>query len=334
MTPARPGRRPGGTGDPARTWRTRPGRPGLSRFPVFRGTLDSVVGTAHVKDVLAVPAERRTRIYVSELMREPLLVPETLTVDRLLDRLSGKRTMAVVIDEYGGTAGVATLEDIVEEVVGEVRDEHDPHETPDLAPGRHGRGRATRCTRPTAPRAWTSSRASGCGRRRGRTRHSPDWWRRCSAGSRPSVTRLEVAGWRWTWWTPRAAGRLASAARAALAEATEPDEKGGGLMTAVQLLIGLATLVVNAFFVGAEFALISVRRSQIEPLRRPGRPARQERAVGPGARVRADGGRAARHHAVHAGAGRGRGARDRAPAGAGVPRGGRCPRARGTRCPS
>lgn len=106
---------------------------GLSRFPVYRGNLDSVVGTAHIKDVLAVPAELRTRVSVSELMREPLLVPESLTVDRLLDRLSGKRTMAVVIDEYGGTAGVATLEDIVEEVVGEVRDEHDPHETPDLA---------------------------------------------------------------------------------------------------------------------------------------------------------------------------------------------------------
>ncbi|MEV1085292.1 hemolysin family protein [Streptomyces sp. NPDC050211] len=106
---------------------------GLSRFPVFRGNLDSVVGTAHIKDVLAVPAERRARVRVAELMREPLLVPESLTVDRLLDRLSGKRTMAVVIDEYGGTAGVATLEDIVEEVVGEVRDEHDPHETSDLA---------------------------------------------------------------------------------------------------------------------------------------------------------------------------------------------------------
>jgi CBS domain containing-hemolysin-like protein len=106
---------------------------GLSRFPVYRDTLDSVVGTAHIKDVLAIPAERRTLVHVSEMMREPLLVPETLTVDRLLDRLSGKRTMAVVIDEYGGTAGVATLEDIVEEVVGEVRDEHDPHETPDLA---------------------------------------------------------------------------------------------------------------------------------------------------------------------------------------------------------
>jgi CBS domain containing-hemolysin-like protein len=107
---------------------------GLSRFPVYRGNLDSVVGVAHIKDVLAVPAELRGRRSVSDLMREPLLVPETLTVDRLLDRLSGKRTMAVVIDEYGGTAGVATVEDIVEEVVGEVRDEHDPHETPDLAP--------------------------------------------------------------------------------------------------------------------------------------------------------------------------------------------------------
>ncbi|GAA2936281.1 hemolysin family protein [Streptomyces enissocaesilis] len=107
---------------------------GLSRFPVYRGSLDSVVGIAHIKDVLTVPAERRPSHPVSSLLREPLLVPESLTVDRLLDRLSGRRTMAVVIDEYGGTAGVVTLEDIVEEVVGEVRDEHDPHETPDLAP--------------------------------------------------------------------------------------------------------------------------------------------------------------------------------------------------------
>ncbi|KAA0942386.1 hemolysin family protein [Streptomyces apricus] len=116
---------------------------GLSRFPVHRGTLDSVVGIAHIKDVIRVPADRRARTAVAQVMREPLLVPETLTVDRLLDRLSSRRTMAVVIDEYGGTAGVATLEDIVEEVVGEVRDEHDPHETPDLAPaGTDAEGRA------------------------------------------------------------------------------------------------------------------------------------------------------------------------------------------------
>ncbi|WP_306313090.1 hemolysin family protein [Streptomyces hydrogenans] len=106
---------------------------GLSRFPVYRGNLDTVVGIAHIKDVLAIPAEQRRLRRVGDIAREPLLVPETLTVDKLLDRLSGKQTMAVVIDEYGGTAGVATLEDIVEEVVGEVRDEHDPHETPDLA---------------------------------------------------------------------------------------------------------------------------------------------------------------------------------------------------------
>ena len=105
---------------------------GLSRFPVYRDSLDSVVGVVHIKDALAVPAEQRDRHPVTALMKEPLLVPESLPVDRLLDRLSSERSMAVVIDEYGGTAGVATLEDIVEEVVGEVRDEHDPHETPDL----------------------------------------------------------------------------------------------------------------------------------------------------------------------------------------------------------
>jgi CBS domain containing-hemolysin-like protein len=107
---------------------------GLSRFPVYRESLDSVVGVAHIRDVLAVPADERPLRTLGQVMREPLFVPESLTVDRLLDRLSGRQTMAVVIDEYGGTAGVATLEDIVEEVVGEVRDEHDPHETPDLAP--------------------------------------------------------------------------------------------------------------------------------------------------------------------------------------------------------
>ncbi|MEU2624406.1 hemolysin family protein [Streptomyces sp. NPDC007157] len=116
---------------------------GLSRFPVYRDSLDSVVGTAHIKDILALPVAERARVRVAQVMREPLLVPESLTVDRLLDRLGGRRTMAVVIDEYGGTAGVATLEDIVEEVVGEVRDEHDPHETPDLAPaGADEQGRA------------------------------------------------------------------------------------------------------------------------------------------------------------------------------------------------
>lgn len=115
---------------------------GLSRFPVYQGGLDTVVGIAHIKDVLAIPAEQRPLRPVTAFLREPLLVPDSLTVDRLLDRLSAKRSMAVVIDEYGGTAGVVTFEDIVEEVVGEVRDEHDRDELPDLAPaGADARGR-------------------------------------------------------------------------------------------------------------------------------------------------------------------------------------------------
>lgn len=139
---------------------------GLSRFPVYRGSLDTVVGTVHIKDVLALSAEERHGYPVSQLLRAPLLVPESLTVDRLLDRLSGKQTMAVVIDEYGGTAGVATLEDIVEEVVGEVRDEHDPHETPDLAPaGTDASGRrAVLGRRRSADRPAAPDRPAGAGR--------------------------------------------------------------------------------------------------------------------------------------------------------------------------
>ncbi|MFE7135955.1 hemolysin family protein [Streptomyces sp. NPDC057638] len=105
---------------------------GLSRFPVYRDTLDVVIGTVHIRDVLALDADARPRTPITELVAAPLLVPDTLPVDTLLERLRVERTMAVVIDEYGGTAGIVTAEDIVEEVVGEVRDEHDPLSTPDL----------------------------------------------------------------------------------------------------------------------------------------------------------------------------------------------------------
>jgi CBS domain containing-hemolysin-like protein len=107
---------------------------GLSRFPVYRDSLDEVIGTVHIRDVLALEPDKRAATPVTELATAPLLVPDSLTADRLLERMRAGRTMAVVIDEYGGTAGVATVEDIVEEVVGEVRDEHDPVEIPDLRP--------------------------------------------------------------------------------------------------------------------------------------------------------------------------------------------------------
>ncbi|MCP3816995.1 hemolysin family protein [Streptomyces sp. A3M-1-3] len=98
---------------------------GLSRFPVYRERIDEVVGMVHLKDALAVPAHERLRTPVGRISVQPLLVPETLPVQPLLERLRSEQPMAVVVDEYGGTAGVVTLEDIVEELVGEVRDEHD-----------------------------------------------------------------------------------------------------------------------------------------------------------------------------------------------------------------
>ncbi|QKV91551.1 HlyC/CorC family transporter [Streptomyces sp. NA02950] len=107
---------------------------GLSRFPVYRERLDEVIGMVHLKDALAVPAHDRLRTPVGGIAQPPLLVPETLPVQPLLEQLRSEQPIAVVVDEYGGTAGVVTLEDIVEELVGEVRDEHDDEDAdmPDL----------------------------------------------------------------------------------------------------------------------------------------------------------------------------------------------------------
>jgi CBS domain containing-hemolysin-like protein len=101
-------------------------RTGLSRFPVVDDGIDDVVGFVHVKQAVAVPRERRGDVPVSALQSEALRVPETMGLDLLLGELRGRGyQMAVVVDEYGGTAGVVTLEDLVEELVGEVADEHD-----------------------------------------------------------------------------------------------------------------------------------------------------------------------------------------------------------------
>ncbi len=101
-------------------------RTGFSRFPVMDDDIDDIVGIVHVKQAVAVPRDRRAAVPVSALQFEPLRVPETMKLDTLLGELRGRGyQMAVVVDEYGGTAGVATLEDLVEELVGEVADEHD-----------------------------------------------------------------------------------------------------------------------------------------------------------------------------------------------------------------
>jgi CBS domain containing-hemolysin-like protein len=99
---------------------------GFSRFPVLDDSIDDVVGVVHVKQAVAVPREKRADVPVSALQSDALRVPETMKLDVLLGELRGRGyQLAVVVDEYGGTAGVATLEDLVEELVGEVSDEHD-----------------------------------------------------------------------------------------------------------------------------------------------------------------------------------------------------------------
>lgn len=101
-------------------------RTGFSRFPVIEEDADDVVGIVHVKQAVAVPREKRPEVPVGALMTDAERVPETMPGDTLLAEVRGRGyQMVIVVDEYGGTAGVVTLEDLVEELVGEVSDEHD-----------------------------------------------------------------------------------------------------------------------------------------------------------------------------------------------------------------
>ncbi|ENY82867.1 hypothetical protein EBMC1_02155 [Sphingopyxis sp. MC1] len=112
---------------------------GHSRLPVYRETLDEVVGMIHVKDVFAVLAEGRTPPPLLDLLRQPLYVPQSMGVLDLLAEMRAKRThLAIVIDEYSGTDGLVTIEDLVEEIVGEIEDEHDDEPTALFVPDADG----------------------------------------------------------------------------------------------------------------------------------------------------------------------------------------------------
>ena len=100
---------------------------GHSRLPVYRDTLDSIIGMIHIKDVFAVLAsDEQPPESLEAFIRQPRFVPQNMSVLALLDEMRRTRThLAIVLDEYSGTEGLVTIEDLVEEIVGEIEDEHD-----------------------------------------------------------------------------------------------------------------------------------------------------------------------------------------------------------------
>lgn len=99
---------------------------GHSRLPVYEGTIDNVIGLIYAKDLLRYWGEPDAAIELRKLIRAPFFVPETKNLEELLHDFKKRRVhMAVVIDEYGGTAGLVTIEDLLEEIVGDIQDEYD-----------------------------------------------------------------------------------------------------------------------------------------------------------------------------------------------------------------
>lgn len=107
---------------------------GHSRLPITGESLDEIVGMVHIKDVFNAYFDATERKSVDEIIRTPLFVPESMGVLDLLARMRAERVhLAIVIDEFGGTEGLVTIEDVVEEIVGDIADEHDEEEQPLLA---------------------------------------------------------------------------------------------------------------------------------------------------------------------------------------------------------
>jgi CBS domain containing-hemolysin-like protein len=102
---------------------------GHSRLPVYGESLDEVIGMVHIKDVFVAKVDETRDRSMGALMREPLFVPESMGVIELLARMRTERVhLGIVVDEFGGTEGLVTIEDVVEEIVGEIEDEHDDAE--------------------------------------------------------------------------------------------------------------------------------------------------------------------------------------------------------------
>lgn len=111
-------------------------RSGHSRIPVYKDTRDNIVGILHAKDVLSSLLDHGDdEPSVSTVMREPFFVPETKSIRTLLQEFRArKQHIAIALDEYGGTSGLITIEDVLEEIVGDIEDEHDAPRQEDIRP--------------------------------------------------------------------------------------------------------------------------------------------------------------------------------------------------------
>ncbi len=102
---------------------------GHSRIPVFEGTIDNVVGILYAKDLLKCWGQDESALVVRKLLRAPFFTPETKNLEELLQEFKKRRVhLAIVIDEYGGTSGLVTIEDLLEQIVGDIQDEYDLEE--------------------------------------------------------------------------------------------------------------------------------------------------------------------------------------------------------------
>lgn len=105
------------------------GKAGHSRIPLFRESIDQIMGIVYVKDLFLEQEEHEVKLDLSKLARKAYFVPEDKKIDELLQEMRKEKVhLAIVVDEYGGTAGLVTLEDILEEIVGEIEDEYDKEE--------------------------------------------------------------------------------------------------------------------------------------------------------------------------------------------------------------
>jgi magnesium and cobalt transporter len=102
---------------------------GHSRIPVYKENVDQILGILNAKDLLPFWLDQQRVFEINKICREPFFVPETKRINDLLNELRTKKShLAVIVDEYGGTSGIVTIEDIIEEIIGDIRDEHDREE--------------------------------------------------------------------------------------------------------------------------------------------------------------------------------------------------------------